>query len=39
MEDWRARLAGAQVAFREDEKADELGIRMVLDQLQSFNDL
>ena len=38
MEKWRARLAGAQVAFREDEEDDELEMRMALDQLQSFID-
>ena len=36
MEGWRARLASAQVAFREDEEDDELEMQMALDQLQSF---
>ena len=39
MEGWRARLASAQVAFREDEEDDELEMQMALDQLQSFIDL
>ena len=39
MEEWRARLAGAQVAFWEDEEDNELEMQMVLDQLQSFIDL
>ena len=39
MEGWRARLAGALVAFREDEEDDELEIQMALYQLQSFIDL
>ena len=33
MEEWRARLAGAHVAFREDEEDDELEMQMALDQL------
>jgi hypothetical protein len=39
MEEWRARLVRAQVAFREDEEDDELEMQMALDQLQSFSDL
>ena len=39
MEEWRARLAGVQVAFMEDEEDDELEMQMALDHLQSFIDL
>jgi hypothetical protein len=38
MKKWRVRLAGAYVAFREDED-DELEMQMAFDQLQSFIDL